>query len=235
MFKLINFSNSFYFINIFIKNFTSLLVILLPIGLIYSLWVSPSDYIQGDSVRIMYVHVPSAWISLMCYALIGFLSIINFLFKNKNFYLINKSLAPLGFIFTLIAIVTGSLWGQPTWGTWWVWDARLTSMLVLAFFYLVIILTYKLISNFELSNKLASLIAIIGLINLPIIKFSVDWWSTLHQSASIKISSSTTIHASMLLPLLLMFIVLMMYSALIFLMKYKTEIIKIKFKGLDRL
>ena len=235
MFKLLNPSNTFFFINIIIKHFTSLLIIILPIGLIYSLWLSPVDYLQGDAVRIMYVHVPSAWLSLSCYAFIGLLSIISFLFKNKNFYLINKSLAPLGLMFTIIAIVTGSLWGQPTWGTWWAWDARLTSMLVLAFFYFFIILTYKLISNFELSNKLASLVAIIGLINLPLIKFSVDWWPTLHQPASINITSSTTIHASMLLPLLLMFVALSIYSVLIFLMKYKTEIIKIKTKGLDRL
>ena len=134
MFKLLNPSNTFSFINTIIKHFTSLLIIILPIGLIYSLWISPVDYLQGDSVRIMYVHVPSAWLSLSCYAFIGLSSVISFLFKNKNFYLINKSLAPLGLMFTIIAIVTGSLWGQPTWGAWWAWDARLTSMLVLAFF-----------------------------------------------------------------------------------------------------
>ena len=132
-------------------------------------------------------------------------------------------------------LVTGSIWGQPTWGTFWAWDARITSMVILAIFYFVFIATYKLISKEEKANKISSIVAILGLINIPIIKYSVEWWSTLHQPASIKIAGSSTIHSSMLMPLLLMFFVLILYCALIFLMKYKTEIIRIKKKNLKRI
>jgi heme exporter protein C len=138
-------------------------------------------------------------------------------------------------MFTCLAIVTGSLWGQPTWGTWWAWDARITSMLILALFYIGFIAAHKFISEQEKANKISSIVAIIGLINVPIIKYSVEWWNTLHQPASIKLTGSSTIHSSMLMPLILMFFVLLLYCALIFLMKYKTEIIRIKKKNLKRL
>ena len=146
--------------------------------------------------------------------------------------MITKSIAPLGLMFTCLAIVTGSLWGQPTWGTWWAWDARLTSMVILALFYIGYIFSHKFILAEERANKISSIIAIIGLINIPIIKFSVDWWNTLHQPASIKLTGTSTIHTSMLMPLLLMFFVMLLYCALIFLMKYKTEIIRMKKKNL---
>ena len=187
--KLINFINSVFFV-------------LLLIALSFALIFSPPDYLQGDSVRIMYVHVPAAWISLAS--------------------------------FTCIAIVTGSIWGQPTWGTFWAWDARITSMVVMALFYCLFIVIHKFFNEDDKANKISSVIAIIGLINIPIIKYSVDWWSTLHQPASIKITGTSTIHSSMLMPLLLMFFVLILYCALIFLMKYKTEIIRIKKKNLKR-
>tara|TARA_B100001769_G_scaffold196794_1_gene157062 strand:- start:161 stop:577 length:417 start_codon:yes stop_codon:yes gene_type:complete len=138
-------------------------------------------------------------------------------------------------MFTCLAIVTGSLWGQPTWGTWWVWDARLTSMFILTLFYIGFIVSHKLTLQEEKANKISSIVAIIGLINIPLIKYSVDWWNTLHQPASIKLTGTSTIHSSMLTPLLLMFFVLVLYCALIFLMKYKTEIIRIKKKNLKRL
>ena len=138
-------------------------------------------------------------------------------------------------MFTCLALVTGSIWGQPTWGTWWVWDARITSMFILALFYIGFISTHKLIADQNRANKISSIIAIIGLINIPIIKYSVDWWNTLHQPASIKLIGESSIHSSMLMPLLLMFFVLILYCALIFLMKYKTEIIRIKKKNLKRL
>ena len=204
------------------------------IGLTFALVLSPPDYLQGDSVRIMYVHVPSAWIGLACFSVITLLSVLNFIFKIKNFYFINKSLAPIGLLFTCLAIVTGSIWGQPTWGTWWAWDARLTSMVVLMFFYIFYILTFKLLKKEELIIKFSSIIAVAGSINLPIIKYSVEWWATLHQPASIKITGTSTIHSEMLLPLLVMLLVFLLYAALIFLMKYKTEIIRIKKKNINR-
>jgi len=160
--------------NNFINNLIILMILIIFLGLIYALFISPEDYIQGDSVRIMYVHVPSSFIALGCFALIGIASILNLIFKIKFMPLIAKSLAPIGIIFTLISIVTGSLWGKPTWGIWWVWDARLTSMLILFFFYLAYVFVWKFIKNFEQANKISSIIGIIGLINLPIIKYSVD-------------------------------------------------------------
>ena len=228
-------SNLFNLVNKVIKNLTPILIPILVIGLVQSIFISPADYIQGDSVRIMYVHVPAAWIALASFASIGLFSIINFIFKNKNLLIFNKCIAPIGLMFTIIAIVTGSIWGQPTWGTWWAWDARITSMLILAIFYIFFILSYLILPNYYTLNKVPSIIAIIGLINLPIIKFSVDWWSTLHQPASINIIKKSTIHATMMLPLMLMFIGLVIYSILIFLMKYKSEVIKIKKEGLDRI
>ena len=214
--------------NNFINFLLILLFIIATIGLIYSLLISPPDHIQGDSVRIMYVHVPSSFIALGCFALLGFVSILNLIFKIKIMPLIGKSAAPIGCIFSLISIVTGSLWGKPTWGTWWVWDARLTSMVILFFFYIGYIYSWKFISNFEKANKISSIIAIIGLFNLPVIKFSVDWWSTLHQPSSITLTSAPTIHYTMLTPLVIMLFAMLIYSLLIFLMRYKTELIKIK-------
>ena len=235
MFELINPSKIFRKIEKLINFINSIFFIFLIIGLTFALILSPPDYLQGDSVRIMYVHVPAAWIGLSSYTLIALLSIINFIFKLKNLNLITKSIAPIGLVFTCLAIITGSIWGQPTWGTWWAWDARITSMLVLAIFYILFILSQKLILHEEKSNKISSIIAIVGLVNIPIIKYSVNWWNTLHQPASIKLNGTTTIHSSMLVPLMLMLLVLLLYCALIFLMKYKTEIIRIKRKNLKRL
>ena len=235
MFNLLSSSNIFYWIGKIINFINSIFFVLLLVALSFALVFSPPDYLQGDSVRIMYVHVPSAWIGLASFTCIAFLSIVNFIFKIKNVTLITKSIAPLGLMFTCLAIVTGSLWGQPTWGTWWAWDARLTSMVILSLFYISFIVAHKFISQEERANKISSIVAIIGLINIPIIKYSVDWWNTLHQPASIKLTGTSSIHSSMLMPLFLMFFVLLLYCALIFLMKYKTEIIRIKKKGLKRL
>ena len=210
-------------------------VIVLSIGLIEALFLSPEDYVQSHSVRIMYVHVPSAWISLGIFSLIALLSIGSFVFKNKNFSLIAKSLAPSGLVFNIIALVTGSIWGKPTWGTWWAWDARITSMLILALFYFMYILAWRIFDKSQQVNKITSIIAILGAVNIPIIKFSVDWWSTLHQNSSVNVLSDTSIHPSMLVPLLIMTAAFSLFSLLIFLMKYNTELIKIKNKGLDRL
>ena len=210
-------------------------ILVLSIGLVEALFLSPEDYIQSHSARIMYVHVPSAWIALGIFSLLAFLSIGNFIFKNKNFSIIAKSLAPSGFVFNIIALVTGSIWGKPTWGTWWAWDARITSMLILALFYAMYILAWRIFDKKENVTKITSIIAILGAVNIPIIKFSVVWWATLHQNASVKITSETSIHSSMLVPLLIMTVAFSLFSLLIFLMKYNTELIKIKNKGLDRL
>ena len=212
-----------------------LFIIVLSIGLAEALFLSPEDYIQSHSVRIMYVHVPSAWTSIGIFSFIAILSVVSFIFKNKNFSIIAKSLAPSGFVFNVVALVTGSIWGRPTWGTWWAWDARITSMLILLLFYVMYILAWRIFDEKEKVFKITSIIAVLGVINVPIIKFSVDWWSTLHQNSSINILSESTIHPTMLVPLLLMTAAFSLFSLLIFLMKYNTELIKIKNKGLDRL
>ena len=211
--------------------FTILIVIMISVivvGLINALITSPPDAVQGNSVRIMYVHVPSSFIAIGCFGFIGIASIATLIFKIKIFPLMAKSIAPVGSIFCLISIVTGSLWGKPTWGIFWVWDARLTSMLILLIFYLAYIAVWKFIENYEKANKTASIIAIIGSLNLPVIKYSVDWWNTLHQPSSITLTSAPTIHYTMLVPLIIMLVGMIIYSLVIFLMKYKTEIIKFK-------
>jgi len=204
-------------------------------GLTEALFLSPEDYKQSHAVRIMYVHVPAAWISLGIFSSITFLSITGFIFKNKNFFLISKSLAPSGFVFNIIALVTGAIWGKPTWGTWWAWDARITSMLILSLFYAMYLISWRIYENEEKVFKVTTFIMILGVINVPIIKYSVDWWNTLHQPASINILSKSSIHSSMLFPLMIMTAAFTLFSLLIFLMKYNTELIKIKNKGLDRL
>ena len=212
-----------------------LFIVVLSVGLVEALVISPEDYKQSDAVRIMYVHVPAAWISLGIFSSITLLSICGFVFRNKNFFLISKSLAPSGFVFNIIALVTGSIWGKPTWGTWWAWDARITSMLILALFYAMYLIVWRIYDKEEKVYKISTFITILGIINVPIIKYSVDWWNTLHQPASINILSKSSIHSSMLYPLMIMTAAFALFSLLIFLMKYNTELIKIKNKGLDRL
>ena len=212
-----------------------LFIIFLSIGLTEALILSPEDYKQSHSVRIMYVHVPAAWMSLGIFSTITFLSVIGYIFKIKNFFLISKSLAPSGLVFNIIALVTGSIWGKPTWGTWWAWDARITSMLILVLFYIMYLLAWRIYENNNKRFRITTVITILGIVNVPIIKYSVDWWNTLHQPASINILSKSSIHVSMLYPLLIMTAAFALFSLLIFLMKYNTELIKIKNKGLDRL
>ena len=208
-----------------------LLILVILVGLIYALFISPPDYVQGDSVRIMYVHVPTSLLALACFGFIGIASICTLIFKIKILPLMAKSLAPVGFLFAIVSVVTGSLWGKPTWGIWWVWDARLTSMLILLLFYVAYMAVWKFVDNFEKANKISSIIGILGTLNLPIIRYSVDWWNTLHQSSSLTLTSAPTIHYTMLIPLIIMFVGMIIYALIIFLMKYKSEIIKFK---LDR-
>ena len=212
-----------------------LFVVVLTVGLTEALILSPEDYKQSHAVRIMYVHVPSAWISLGIFSSITLLSISGFIFKNKNFFLVAKSLAPSGFVFNIIALVTGAIWGKPTWGTWWAWDARITSMLILALFFAMYLIAWRIYEKEEKVFKITTFITIVGIINVPITKYSVDCWNTLHQPASIKLLTKTSIDISMLFPLFIMTASFALFSLLIFLMKYNTELIKIKNKGLDRL
>ena len=183
-----------------------LFILVVSIGLTEALILSPEDYKQSHSVRIMYVHVPAAWISLGIFSTITILSVVGYIFKIKNFFLISKSLAPSGFVFNVIALVTGSIWGKPTWGTWWAWDARITSMLILALFYLMYLIAWRIYEDKEQVFKVTSIITILGIINVPIIKYSVDWWNTLHQPASINILSKSTGDKDIVPSIFLMFL-----------------------------
>jgi len=176
---------------------------LLCYGLYIGLFASPPDYQQKETVRIMYIHVPSAWLAIGIFFMIGILSAVFIIRRHHLAYVIAKESAPIGAILALICLITGSLWGRPTWGTYWIWDARLTSMLILFFIYLAYILINHTIDNTHKAAKISSIFALIGCIDLPIIKFSVEWWHTLHQGASVLRLGGNTIHASMLKPLLI--------------------------------
>ena len=213
-----------------LDRFTPFLIIMtivsFIIGSYFALYGSPPDYIQGDSMRIMYVHVPSAWWALMSYSILAVSCTIWFITRNPFFNLIAKSIAPIGAVFTLIALVTGSIWGKPTWGVWWVWDARLTSMLLLLFLYLAYIFLWQAISNKDLASKISAALAMIGFINVPIIKFSVDWWNTLHQPASISKLSSPSIDESMLIPLFIMAFASLCFLITMFSVRLRIEFIE---------
>ncbi len=174
------------------------------LGLFFGLSHSPADYQQGDTVRIMYVHVPAAWMALFCYSTMAIASVTGFIWKHPLADMTAKTTAPIGALFTALALITGSLWGKPMWGTWWAWDARLTSVLVLLFMYLGYIAIWMAIDDKARAAKIAAISTIVGFVNIPIIKFSVDWWNSLHQPASIIRADGPAIDPSMLTPLLLM-------------------------------
>ncbi len=194
-------------------------------GLYFSLLQSPPDYIQGDSMRIMYIHVPSAWFALMAYTILAGSSVLWFITRNPIFSIIARSIAQIGMIFTLISLVTGSIWGKPTWGVWWVWDARLTSMLLLFFLYLAYIFLWQSITNKDLASKISAALAIVGFVNIPIIKFSVDWWNTLHQPATISKLSSPSIDISMMVPLFIMTLATFLFLITVFFIRLRIEIL----------
>ena len=199
-------------------------IISLIIGLIFAFYLSPNDYQQGMTVRIMYIHVPSAWIAMLTFFIMTIYSIIGLAFKIPFSFIVNVAIAPIGAIFTLICLITGSLWGKPMWGTWWVWDARLTSVALLFIIYLIIIFFRKSFNNVRLGEKITAVFIIISSINLPIIKFSVDWWNTLHQPASISKFSSPSIHYSMMTPLIIMTFFFICIGLLIAIMRIKSEL-----------
>ena len=190
--------------------------------------MSPEDYQQGSTVRIMYVHVPSAWLSMLIFFIMTIYSIIALAFKIPFGFIINSAIAPIGATFTFICLFTGSLWGKPMWGTWWAWDARLTSVAILFIMYLVIILFGKSFTRIDLGEKITAIFIIFSSVNLPIIKFSVDWWNTLHQPASISKFSSPSIDPSMIKPLIIMTIFFMCIGLLIAIIRIKAEILQRK-------
>ena len=212
------------FADFVLKPLSLLSLIVLLVGLIL-IYFSPDDYQQGSTVKIMYIHVPSAWLSLLTYFLMTIYSIVGLAFRMPFGFIFNTAVAPIGAIFTLICLVSGSLWGKPMWGTWWVWDARLTSVAILFLIYMIIIFLNNSLENREVREKIVAIFVIIGSINLPIIKFSVDWWNTLHQPASISKLSSPSIDPSMLQPLIVMTLAFSLIGILIAILRIKTEIV----------
>ena len=200
-------------------------VVLFLLGLVFSFYLSPDDYQQGSTVRIMYVHVPSAWLALLTYGIMTLYSIAALAFRIPFGFIINTAVAPIGAIFTLICILSGSFWGKPMWGTWWVWDARLTSVAILFIIYLIIIFMNLSFENRVVREKVVAIFVLVGSINLPIVKFSVDWWNTLHQPATISKLSKPSIDPSMMIPLIIMTLGFIMIGLAIAIMRIKTEII----------
>ncbi len=203
-------------------------ILLFTLGLLFSFYLSPNDYQQGSTVRIMYVHVPSAWLALLTYAIMTLYSIVALAFRIPFGFIFNTAVAPIGAVFTLICIISGSLWGKPMWGTWWVWDARLTSVAILFIIYLIIIFMNLSFENRIIREKVVAIFILVGSINLPIVKFSVDWWNTLHQPATISKLSKPSIDPSMMTPLIIMTFAFMMIGIAIAILRIKTEIISRK-------
>lgn len=200
------------------------------IGIYYALVVSPLDYQQGEMVRIMYVHVPSAWMALGIYIFIGLCSLLAIVWKLRFTFLMAVAAAPVGAVFAAITLITGSLWGKPVWGAWWVWDARLTSMLVLFLLYLAYIGITNAGDDLFRTEKPASAIALLGVINVPIVKFSVDIWNSLHQPASVIKMGGPAIDASMLTPLLIMFGAYVTFFIAVWIVRVRTVLMRVRQK-----
>jgi heme exporter protein C len=201
-------------------------LITLVLGIYYGLIVAPPDYQQGESYRIMYIHVPASWMSMFIYVVMAISGLISLVWRIKMTEVIVISSATVGASFTFLALVTGSLWGKPMWGTWWVWDARLTSELLLLFLYLGIIALHSAIEDKRVAARAVSILALVGVVNIPIIHYSVEWWNTLHQTASVTKFSKPSMDISMLMPLLIMAISFKLYYGAVVLMRARAEIIE---------
>ncbi|GAB2186747.1 heme ABC transporter permease [Roseibium sp. LAB1] len=209
-----------------------LCIIAFAAGLYMSFFVAPEDYQQGDTVRIMYIHVPAAWLSMMCYSIMALSSLGTLVWKHPLADVSAKSAAPIGAAFTFMALVTGSLWGKPMWGTYWVWDARLTSVLVLLIMYLGLMTLWRTMEDPIKAGKAAAVLTLVGALNLPIIKFSVDWWNTLHQPASVMRMDGPTIHPDILWPLLVMALAFTLLFFVLHLMAMQNEILRRRVRAL---
>lgn len=206
--------------------FSVIFLLLLAYGLVGGLYLAPSDYQQGDSYRIIYIHVPAAWMSLFIYVIMAVMAGIVMVWRMKMAEVMLIASAPIGAGFTFIALVTGSLWGKPMWGTWWVWDARLTFELILLFQYIGIISLYGAIEDRKVAAKAIAILALVGVVNIPIIHYSVEWWSTLHQGPTVTKMDKPSIHISMLIPLLVMAVAFKFYYLIAVLQNAKLELLK---------
>ncbi len=207
--------------------------VLLVVGVVWGLGFAPPDYQQGDTVRIMFVHVPAAWMAMFTYTFMAAASVVSLIWRHVLADIAAKSAALLGTGFTLCALVTGMLWGQPMWGTFWVWDARLTSFLVLLFIYAGYIALWETLEDPQKAGRAAAILAVVGFINVPIVKFSVDWWNTLHQPASISRIGEPAVHWTILTPLLIMTVAYMVLFVVLLLVRMRTEIMKRRARNLQ--
>ena len=207
---------------------------LFAVGLYYSLVAAPQDYQQGETVRIMFIHVPAAWMALACYSVMALASAVAIIWRHPLADVAAKTAAPIGACFTFLALFTGSLWGKPMWGTWWVWDARLTSVFVLFLLYLGYIAIWQAIEEPARAARLAAIVALVGFINVPIIKYSVEWWNSLHQPASVLRADGPAIHSSILIPLLIMAAAYTMLFLTLHLIAMRTEIMKRRIHNMEQ-
>ena len=210
----------------------ALAVVLTVVGLYLALFVAPPDYQQGEAYRIMFVHVPAAWMALMVYAMMAVMSVVALVWRHPLAEVAARAAAPIGAAFTAIALLTGSLWGKPMWGTFWVWDARLTSVLILLFLYLGYIALHDAFDDPARGARAASILCLVGSVNLPIIKFSVDWWNTLHQPSSILRMQGPSIHPSMLWPLLVMWLAFLCYFLAVHILRTRAELAERRLRNL---
>ncbi len=200
-------------------------IVFLVVGLIWALLFAPADYQQGNSFRIIYIHVPSAILAQSCYMLMAIAGAIGLIWKMKVADMVAKSCAPIGATMAILALATGAIWGKPTWGSWWVWDARLTSMLILLFLYLGVIALHSAIENVATAAQSGAVLALVGLVNIPIIKYSVHWWNTLHQPATFTLTEKPAMAPEMWMPLLVMVIGFYCFFAVSLMMRTRNEIL----------
>jgi heme exporter protein C len=206
--------------------FTLIAFLLIVTGTVWGLVFAPADYQQGNSFRIIYIHVPTAILAQSCYMLMAVAGAIGLIWKIKIAHVIAKSCAPIGASMAVLALVTGAIWGKPTWGAWWVWDARLTSMLVLFFLYVGVIALTSAYDHVASGDKAAAVLALVGVVNIPIIKYSVEWWNTLHQGATFKMTEKPAMPPDMWIPLLIMIIGFYCFFAVILMSRARTEVLR---------
>jgi len=206
--------------------FLGVAAVLAASGLYIAFFVAPTDFQQGESYRIIFVHVPAAWMSMFIYAVMAFWCAIGIVFNTRLSFMMALALAPTGAMFTFIALWSGALWGKPTWGTWWVWDARLTSELILLFLYIGFLSLHAAIDDTRRADRAAALLVLVGVINVPIIYFSVQWWSTLHQGASVSLTRAPTMAATMLAGMLIMSLAAWMYAIGVSLLRARTIVLE---------
>jgi heme exporter protein C len=209
-----------------LPGFAVLALLLLTVGVLWALAFAPPDYQQGNSFRIMYIHVPSAILAQSCYMLMAIAGAIGLVWKMKVADMVAFACAPIGASMAVMALATGAIWGKPTWGSWWVWDARLTSMLILLFLYLGVMALYAAMENETTAAKAASVLSLVGLVNIPIIKYSVEWWNTLHQPATFKLTEKPAMPAEMWMPLLVMVLGFYCFFAVTLMLRLRNEILR---------